>query len=239
MCPYTRGQIGWADIFVIIETASNYYAGTSDNAFLDIGERSFLLQRNYSSERRRRYKDAYAIYDDGRLSREEIKRLLLRKAADSSGGGWKVQSIRVFHDCEEIASDVPLQWLQDGELYYRLPSYQEEDDAFVNSLALRVITGDAYGAGLDGTVHLSIGPHSWLIDGSGNDFARNSSRTYPLDPMTNFRQSDIAALTITKSSGGQWLLGGIELIVNGDVFYTNFNIDTWLADNPSAVTLEV
>ena len=235
MCQYTRGQIGWADIFVEITTANDYWAGTSDNVFLDIGERGYLLERNYSDERERGTKDAYALFDGGNITRDQIKRLLIRKEVDSSSGGWRIQQIRVFHDCEEIANETPLVWLANNNLHYLMPSY-DSDPLYVNSLSLRVITGNANGAGLNGTVVLNIGSFIWLIDSEENDFQRNSSREYSLDPFINFMVADINTLTITKRSGGQWLLGGLELIVNGQIIYSNLNINRWFETNPSEFT---
>jgi len=43
LCGYTRGHIGWADLFVETTTADEQWAGTDDDVWIDIGDREFVL----------------------------------------------------------------------------------------------------------------------------------------------------------------------------------------------------
>ncbi len=232
LCEYTKGQIGWADIFVELTTDDEYYSGTKDNVWLDIGHRTYQLSLDVR-DKKRRDRDGYAIWDGGNITRDQIKRILIRKDEDGtggSGGGWKLRGVKVFHDCEMIANDSPGVWLQNYDLHYLSNSYADFNNNLVNSLELRVITGDVYGAGTDSRVTLQIGGRNFPLESSQNDFSRDSNRTYILDPGTGLRVADITVIQITKSIswGTAWHLAGLTLIVNGDTIYENLSINQWL-----------
>jgi len=129
-----------------------------------------------------------------------------------------------------IANDSPGVWLQNYDLHYLSNSYADFNNNLVNSLELRVITGDVYGAGTDSRVTLQIGGRNFPLESSQNDFSRDSNRTYILDPGTGLRVADITVIQITKSIswGTAWHLAGLTLIVNGDTIYENLSINQWL-----------
>jgi hypothetical protein len=97
ICAYSRGQIGWADIFVEIRTDNEWLSGTDDNVELDIGFRTFSLDTPNHDNFENNNREGYAIWAGGNLSRDEIKRILIRKSDDGLFGGWKLRRIRVFH----------------------------------------------------------------------------------------------------------------------------------------------
>jgi hypothetical protein len=53
ICAYTQGQIGWADLFVELTTANDLWAGTDDDVWLDIGDRTFVLDNPNHNDRER------------------------------------------------------------------------------------------------------------------------------------------------------------------------------------------
>ena len=242
ICEYTKGQIGWADIFVELTTDDEYYSGTKDNVWLDIGHRTYQLSLDVR-DKKRRDRDGYAIWDGGNITRDQIKRILIRKAEDGSGGsggGWKLRGVKVFHDCEMIANDSPGVWLQNYDLHFLSNSYVPNNN-LVNTLELRVITGDVYGAGTDSRVTLQLGGRNFPLESTQNDFSRDSNRTYILDPGTGLRVADITVIQVTKSIswGTAWNLGGLTLIVNGVTLYENLSINQWLDNDDSRVFNDV
>ena len=231
LCGYTRGQIGWADIFVEIRTDDEWLSGTDDHVELDIGFRTFTLDTANHDNFENNNREGYAIWAGGNLGRDEIKRILIRKSSDGVFGGWKLKRIRVFHDGEEICDESPAVWLEDRKRWFLAKVF---DDSLVNVLKLRVKTADEWLAGTDDDVTLRLAGRSWDIDSDSDDFERNSQRTYDLDPRTGMRVSDLTTITIEKSPDvafGGWKLGGLRLTVNGAHVYEDNSINVWLEDN--------
>ena len=231
LCGYTRGQIGWADIFVEIRTDDEWLSGTDDNVELDIGFRTFQLDTPDHDNFENNNREGYAIWAGGNLSRDEIKRILIRKSSDGVFGGWKLRRIRVFHDGEVICDESPHVWLEDRKRWFLAKVF---DETLINVLKLRVKTADEWLAGTDDDVTLRLAGRSWDIDSDADDFERNGQRTYDLDPRTGIRVSDLTTITIEKSPDGAfggWKLGGLRLTVNGSHIYEDNSINVWLEDN--------
>ena len=51
LCSYTRGQIGWSDLFVELRTADEVWAGTDDDVWIDIGDHAFTLDNTDIDDR--------------------------------------------------------------------------------------------------------------------------------------------------------------------------------------------
>ncbi|MGE0079499.1 MAG: PLAT/LH2 domain-containing protein [Bacteroidales bacterium] len=238
LCQYTKGQIGWCDIFVELWTDDSAYSGTDDNVRLDIGYRTFNLDTAHN-DRERGNREGYALWAGGNLSRDSIKRILIRKSSDGAAGGWKLKRIKVYHDGEIICDQTPHVWLQDRKCWYLACTF---DNTLVNTLNLTVATADVAWAGTDDDVTLRLAGRSWEVDSDANDFERNSTRSYELDPQTSFRVSDIHSITIHKSrdgAAGGWKLKGLKLKVNGNTIYDNQSINQWLEDNDRTFSDEI
>jgi len=228
ICQYTRGQIGWSDIFVELTTDNESYSGTTDSVFLDIGHKVFELDFPNKRDRRRTYKEGYAIWDTGSLDRNQIKRILIRK--EDGNNGWKLEQVRVFHDGDIICDDSPEKWLKDFEQFH-LACDLGTGRQIVHKLELRVKTADVANAGTDKRVTLTLANREWRIKSNTNDFGRGLNQVYNLDPTTGLRIADLSQLFISKESstiGGRWKLEGLELIVNDLTIYENNNINEWL-----------
>src|SRR5262249_8968508 len=63
LCEYTKGQIGWSDMFVELFTADEFLAGTDDTVHIDIGHRWFNLGTPNHDDRERDNREGYAIFD--------------------------------------------------------------------------------------------------------------------------------------------------------------------------------
>jgi hypothetical protein len=229
LCQYTRGQIGWSDIFVELFTEDEFLAGTNDDVWLDIGDRTFVLDTANVDDREAGDRNGYAIWAGGDLQKEAIKRILIRKSSDSIDGGWKLRRVRVFHQGEKICDESPSVWLEDeGTRFFLAKKF---DDSLVNKLRLEVTTGTEFAAGTDDDVTLKLAGHEWNLDTTANDFENGQTNTFKLDPRTGFYVADIHTITIKKSGDGifgGWLLKGLKLIVNDNTLYNNQNINKWL-----------
>lgn len=238
LCQYTKAHIGWCDIFVELWTSTDNYSGTNDSVVLDIGYTTFNLDTSHD-DRETGNRDGYALWAGGNLSRDSIKRILIRKSSDGFAGGWKLKQIKVYHEGEVICNQTPNVWLEDFKCWYLACTFTSN---LVNTLSLIVSTADVRWAGTDDDVTLKLAGRSWNIDSDANDFERNSTRTYELDPQTGFNVSDIHTIIIQKSpdgSAGGWKLKGLTLNVNGTVMYNNQSINKWLEDNDRTFTDEV
>jgi hypothetical protein len=234
MCQYTRGQIGWADIFVELWTEDESWAGTNDDVWLDIGEQTFVLDTPDHNDRESGNREGYAIWAGGSLSRSAIKRILIRKSSDGFAGGWKLKRVRVFHDGDIICDQSPHKWLEDNERWWVGCIVADPTSTLVNKLKVKVTTADVAWAGTDDDVTLKLAGRSWNLDNDGNDFERGDTNTFNLDPKTGFHLSDIHSITISKSSdgvAGGWKLKGVELIVNDATIFNSQSINKWLEDD--------
>ena len=90
-------------------------------------------------------------------------------------------------------------------------------------------------AGTDDDIIVTLAGRNWNIDNPWhNDFERDNTDTFDLDPGTGLYVSDINSVTINKSPdgvAGGWKLKGIEIIVNGITIYDNQSINKWLQNN--------
>jgi hypothetical protein len=232
ICPFTRGQIGWSTLFVMLNTADENWAGTDDNVWLDIGDNAYVLDTPGHDDREKDYRDGYPLHIDG-LQQSQIKRFLIRKSEDSSSGGWKLKRVRGWYGGALICDvDNTNQWLEDD---YRIWGGCVQDQNLVNTLKVKIFTADVRWAGTDDDVRIILDGHSWNLDNSGhNDFERGNTDTFKLDPGTGFYRDTIHSLRIHKSSdgvAGGWKLKGVEVIVNDTTIYNNQSINKWLEDD--------
>ena len=89
LCGYTRGQIGWSDLFVELCTADEAWAGTDDDVWIDIGDHTFVLDTVDHDDRERGNVEGYPIWAPW-LQQTDIRRVLIRKSPDGFAGGWKL-----------------------------------------------------------------------------------------------------------------------------------------------------
>lgn len=231
LCGYTRGQIGWSDLFVELTTADEWWAGTDDDVWIDIGDHTFELDSANHNDRESSNIEGYALWKPW-LTRDDIRRVLIRKSDDGFSGGWKLDRVRVWFRGELICDSRPNRWLEDDKLWW---VGCVNDRSLVNTLRVKVTTADVSWAGTDDDVTLTLGGRNWNLDNDGHDdFERGNTDTFDLDPGTGFRAADIASVRIHKSSdgfSGGWKLKGVEVIVNGSTIYNNQSINRWLEDD--------
>lgn len=232
LCNYTRGQIGWATLFVETRTSDVQWAGTDDTVWVDIGDRVFELDTPDHNDRERNNTEGYAIWAP-QLRRSDIKRILIRKSPDGLSGGWRLRRVRAWFQGELVCEANGInRWLKDD---HRIWVGCITDDALVNSLRVQITTADVSWAGTDDDVTLTLGDRNWDLDNSGrNDFERGNTDTFDLDPGTAFYRSAIQSVRIHKSSdgiAGGWRLKGVKVIVNGDTLFDNQSINKWLEDD--------
>lgn len=237
ICNYTRGQIGWAHIFVELWTADESLAGTDDDVWLDIGDRTFVLDTPNHDDRERGNREGYALWAGGGISNSEIKRILIRKSSDGDFGGWKLKRVRVWHEGTIICDRSPNRWLEDDKLTW---VGCINDESLVNSLTIKITTANVSNAGTDDDVTLRMVGRHWNLDNpSHDDFERGNTDTFNLDPTTGLRRSDIHTVTLEKSPDGWfggWKLKGVEIIVNGTTIYNKQSINRWLEDDSRTFT---
>lgn len=231
LCSYTRGQIGWSDLFVELRTADESWAGTDDDVWLDIGDHAFVLDNLDIDDRERNNIQGYAIWAPW-LRREDIRRIMIRKSEDGFAGGWKLARVRVWFRGELMCDQSPNKWLEDED---RTWSGCVFDRDFVNTLRVKVTTVDEWWAGTDDDVTLTVAGRSFNLDNAWhNDFERGNTDSFTIDPGTGVRRSAITTVRIDKSPdgfAGGWKLKGVELIVNGSTMFNDQGIDRWLEDN--------
>jgi len=235
LCGYTRGQIGWSDLFVETTTADELWAGTDDDVWVDIGDRQFVLDTPSHDDRERGNREGYALWSPG-LQRADIKRILIRKSPDGAAGGWKLQRVRVWHRGTLICNQNNInRWLEDD---HRVWVGCITDRALISTLTVKVSTADVSWAGTDDDVKVTLAGRTWNLDNEAHDdFERGSTDTFNLDPGVAFYDSDIHSVRITKSPdgiAGGWKLKGVQVIVNGNTVYNNQGINKWLEDDDRA-----
>ena len=235
LCGYTRGHIGWAQLFVETTTADEQWAGTDDDVWVDIGDRQFVLDTPDHDDRERGNREGYALWSPG-LQRSDIKRTLIRKSPDGFAGGWKLKRVRVWHGGSLICDrDNINQWLEDD---HRVWVGCITDRTLISTLTVKISTADVMWAGTDDDVTVTLGGRSWNLDNEGHDdFERGSTDTFALDPGTAFYAGDIHSVRITKSPdgvAGGWKLKGVQVIVNGTSIFNNQSINKWLEDDDRA-----
>jgi hypothetical protein len=118
LCGYTRGQIGWATIFVETTTADEQWAGTDDTVWFDIGDHQWELDTPNHDDRERGNREGYALWSPG-IQRADIKRVLIRKSPDGFAGGWKLKRVRVWHGGVLICDQNNInRWLEDDHRFW-------------------------------------------------------------------------------------------------------------------------
>lgn len=231
ICAYTRGQIGWSDLFVETTTADDWLAGTDDDVWIDIGERAFTLDTPSWDDRERGHREAYAIWAPG-LAADDVKRVLIRKSRDGFFGGWKLERVRVWVHGESVCESAVNRWLEDDHRWW---VGCVADGALVNDLRIEVATSDVAWAGTDDDVTATIAARDWDLDNqSHDDFERGHTDSFSLDPSTGLRVADVHSLRIHKSPdgfAGGWKLHGVKLIVNGSPVFEDSSINKWLEDD--------
>jgi hypothetical protein len=234
ICAYTRGQIGWADLFVELTTADVLWAGTDDMVWLDIGDRVYYLDTPNHNDHERNNVEGYALPYTG-VTKNDIKRVGIRKSPDGFAGGWSLKRVRLWLKGDLICDTNNInQWLED-EYRWWVCTTCGSSNQIVNKLRVKVTTADVMWAGTDDDVSIHLGGRSWDLDNSGhNDFERNNTDTFDLDPGPSLYKSMLSSIHIHKSSdglAGGWKLKGLEIIVNGATIYNKQNINKWLEDD--------
>ena len=232
LCGYTRGQIGWADIFLETTTDDVMWAGTDDDVWLDIGNRQFYIDTPDWDDRERGAVEGYALWSPG-LKLADIKRIMIRKSPDGFAGGWRLKRVRVWHAGSLICDQNNInKWLEDDHRVW-VGCITARD--IVSTLRVRVTTADVSWAGTDDDVTLTLAGRNWNLDNEGHDdFERGNTDTFDIDPGSGLYLSDISFIRIHKSSdgiAGGWKLKGIEVIANGNTIYNNQSINQWLEDD--------
>lgn len=231
LCGYTRGQIGWSDLFVELSTADELWAGTDDTVWIEIGDHTFDLDTVDHDDRERGNVEGYPIWAPW-LQQTDIKRVLIRKSPDGFAGGWKLARVRVWFRGELKCDASPNQWLEDDHRWW-LGCVNDRE--LVNKLRVKVSTADVAWAGTDDDVTLTLAGRDWnLDDPDRDDFERNHTDAFDLDPGVGFYRGDIHSIRIHKSPdgfAGGWRLKGVELIVNGSTIYSTQSINRWLEDD--------
>jgi hypothetical protein len=129
-------------------------------------------------------------------------------------------------------SYAPFTWIRS------VPTFQRRNMP-VESMTVRIETGNKSGAGTDDDVYLNIGSHRFSLDKRlYDDFERRDDDTYAVaigDATRNgLKIGDIRRVSIEKSRdgiAGGWFLHGVTLTVNGRTFMRNRSIDRWLENS--------
>ena len=234
ICPWTRAHVGWADLLVELTTSGELWSGTDDDVWLDIGDRTFLLDTPNHNDRETGNIDGLALCGTG-LERADIKRIGIRKSSDGFNGGWKLQRVRVWLRGELVCDANAIgQWLENETRWWASASCGSSSD-IVNHLQVQVSTADVTWAGTDDDVTLYMGGKSWKLDNEGHDdFERGHTDTFDLDPGTGLYRSALGAIRIHKApdgAAGGWKLKGLKILVNGIQIYSNQGINRWLEDD--------
>jgi CARDB protein/PLAT/LH2 domain-containing protein len=126
-------------------------------------------------------------------------------------------------------SYAPFTWIR------AVPTFNSESTP-IESITVRVETGNRSSAGTDDDVYLNIGSHRFSLDKRlYDDFERGDDDTYAVAIGNATRDGltigDIGRVSIEKSKDGHaggWFLHGVTVTVNGQTFMRNRSIDRWL-----------
>jgi len=234
ICAYTRGQIGWADIFAELSTGDVQWAGTDDDVWLDTGDRTFYLDTPNHDDRERNNREGYALSSPG-ITKNQIKRVGVRKSPDGFSGGWYLKRVRLWVKGELICDQNNInQWLEDEYRWWASASCGSSRD-IVNRLQVKVTTANVAWAGTDDDVTIYLGGRHWNLDNPNHDdFERGHTDTFDLDPGTGLYRSMLSSIRLHKSpdgAAGGWKLKGLQILVNGVSIYNNQIINKWLEDS--------
>jgi hypothetical protein len=233
LCAYTQGHIGWADLFVELHTTDTSLAGTDDTVWLDTGDRTFVLDNPTHNDREQGNVEGYALNYTG-MTKNQLKRVGIRKSSDGWFGGWKLERVKVWVKGEPVCNAYANQWLEDEYRWWASLSCGSSS-TIVNRLRVRVTTANVTWAGTDDDVTLYLGGRSRDLDNPWhNDFEKGNTDTFDLDPGTGLYKNMLSQIRIHKSPdgfAGGWKLKGLEIIVNGSTVYNKQNINKWMEDS--------
>lgn len=234
ICAYTRGQLGWSDLFVELTTSNVHKAGTNDNVWLDIGDRTFALDTSKHDDRERNNVEGYALPYTG-LTKNNIKRVGIRKSKDGDSGGWNLNRVRLWVQGDLLCDENNINaWLEDDYRWWASTRCGSPSE-IVNHLKVIVTTANVKKAGTDDTVRLDLGGRSWYLNNSSrDDFERGRTDTFYLDPGSSLYRSNLGSIRIHKfpdGKSGGWKLKGLQIYVNGSRIYNNQSINKWVEDN--------
>ena len=231
ICPWSRGHIGWAQLFVELTTADVQWAGTDDDVTLDIGNRVFTLDTADHDDRERNNIDGYPLWVPD-LSCTEVQRVLIRKSPDGFAGGWRLHHVKLWCRGTVMCDSDVDRWLEDDDRFW-VGCTRRSD--LVNRLEVKIATADVAWAGTDDDVTLTLAGRSWNLDNPDHDdFERGKTDTFKLDPGTALHLSDLHSVRIHKSPdgfAGGWKLKGVEILANGSSIFSNQSINRWLEDD--------
>jgi hypothetical protein len=231
ICPWSRGHIGWAHLFVELTTADELWAGTDDTVTLDIGDRTFDLDTPDHDDRERNNRDAYPLWVPD-LACADVRRVLIRKSPDGFAGGWRLHHVKLWCRGTVVCDRDVDRWLEDDHRFWVGCSARSD---LVNQLKVKVTTADVMWAGTDDDVTLTLAGRSWNLDNeSHDDFERGNTDTFDLDPGSALHVSDLHSVRIHKSPdgfAGGWKLKGVEILANGTTVFNTQSINKWLEDD--------
>jgi PLAT/LH2 domain len=231
ICPWSRGHVGWAQLFVELTTGDVNFAGTDDDVWLDIGDRVFELDTSGHDDRERNNRDGYPLWVPD-LACSEVQRVLIRKSPDGWFGGWRLHQVKLWCRGTVVCDSIVDRWLENDD---RVWVGCTTDSDVVNRLQARIATADVAWAGTDDDVTLTLAGRNWNLDNPWHDdFERGSTDSFDLDPGAGLHLSDLHQVRIHKSPdgfAGGWKLKGVELIVNGTTIFNNQSINRWLEDD--------
>jgi hypothetical protein len=168
------------------------------------------------------------------VTKNQIKRVGIRKSPDGIAGGWKLKRVRLWCNGEVICNTVVDKWLENNYRWWACGTCGT-GGGIVNTLRVIITTADVAWAGTDDDVRIYLGGRSWNLDNIGhNDFERGNTDTFDLDPGIGLYLSSITTVHIHKSPdgvAGGWKLKGVKIIANGATLYNNQSINKWLEDN--------
>jgi len=234
LCAYTQGHIGWADLFTELTTGDVHWGGTDDTVWLDIGDRTFILDTQNHDDRERNNREGYALNYTG-VTKNDIKRVGIRKSPDGYAGGWYLKRVRTWVRGELVCDANNInQWIEDEYRWWACRTCGSSNN-IVNQLKVKVTTANVLWAGTDDDVTIYLGGRSWNLDNPWrNDFERGRTDTFDLDPGPSLYRGMLSSIRIHKSPdgiAGGWKLKGLQIYVNGTRIYNNQNINKWLEDN--------
>ena len=232
ICGYTQGQIGWADLLVEVETGTEWWSGTDDNVWLDIGEEEFELDIPDFNDRENGQIEAYAFNFTG-LEASDIERIGLRKSPDGWYGDWLPKHIRVWVKDQIICDTDVGEWLKEDRLWWFDEDSVASGSDLVNELQVRVTTANEAFAGTDDDVYIRIGSREWKLDRpTHDDFEQGNTDVFHLDPGIGLRLDDLTSVMIRKPTDawglGPWKLEGLKIRANGNTIYNNQDINVWI-----------
>jgi hypothetical protein len=232
VCPWTRAHLGWTHLFVELTTYNDSLGGTNDPVWLDIGDKTFVLDTPGHDDREQGNVDGYAIYAPT-LTESDFKRVLIRKGSDGNFGGWKLKRVRVWLHGKLLCDRNDInRWLENQTRWW---VGCVNDTTLVNKLRVEVSTADVLLAGTDDDVSITMGGHTWQLDRQvHNDFERGDTGSYELDPRTGLYAAQLTSVKIHKSpdgTAGGWKLKGIRIFVNDAEVFSNQGINKWLENS--------